>query len=142
MQLATSRHVAWLRNLPALAVVQDKLFMHADAMFYLDYGTTLEAVNNAFSTLLRTDDAEAWEEMIEAFSERLAFNSLDYGRSNAIECMTHFGGRQIVHGHTPIQYLINLIQPRGPYIYTNDLCINVDGGMYMGAPGFVYKLPG
>lgn len=139
---ATSRHIAWLRNLPALAIVEGRLFMHADAMFYLDYGLTMDAVNSAFSILLRSDDTEAWEEMIEAFSERLAFNSLEYGRANAIECMTHYGGRQIVHGHTPIQYLINMIKPQGPYIYTNDLCINVDGGMYMGAPGFVYKLPG
>lgn len=142
MQAATSRHIAWLRALPALAVVEERLFMHADAMFYLDYGLTMSEVNNAFSILLRSDDTDAWAEMIEAFSERLAFNSLEYGRLNAIECMTHYGGRQIVHGHTPIQYLINMIKPQGPFIYTNDLCINVDGGMYMGAPGFVYKLPG
>jgi hypothetical protein len=28
-----------------------------------------------------------------------------------------------------------------PYIYADGLCVNVDAGLFMGAPGFVYTLP-
>ena len=38
MALVSPQQIAWLRNLPALALVADRLLMHADAMFYLDYG--------------------------------------------------------------------------------------------------------
>jgi hypothetical protein len=56
-----------------------------------------------------------------------------------------FGGKQIVHGHTPIVYMKEELPPqmvRAPLVYAYDLCINVDGGMFMGGPGFLYRLPG
>jgi hypothetical protein len=30
---------------------------------------------------------------------------------------------------------------RAPLIYADGLCINVDGGIYRGGMGFIYKLP-
>ncbi len=33
------------------------------------------------------------------------------------------------------------VAPKAPFIYANGLCVNVDGGMYLGGPGFVYRLP-
>ena len=30
---------------------------------------------------------------------------------------------------------------REPLVYSRGRCVNVDGGMYLGGPGFVYQLP-
>ena len=142
MALVTSRQIAWLRNLPALACVEDRLFMHADAMFYLDYGQSMEEANESFWEILRGDNADDWDRLLEDFSERMAFSSPHaHSFSNITECLGYYGGRQIVHGHTPIQYVADTIAPKAPFIYANDQCINVDGGMYLGGPGFVYRLP-
>ena len=53
----------------------------------------------------------------------------------------YYGGRQIIHGHTPIQYLIEGIVPKMAYVYMGGQCVDVDGGMYLGGPGFIYRLP-
>jgi len=142
MALVTSRQIAWLRNLPALACVADRLFMHADAMFYLDYGQSIEEVNESIREILRDSQSEDWDRLLDDFSQRMAFSSPHAnGFSNITECLGYYGGSQIVHGHTPIQYVADAIAPKAPFIYANGLCVNVDGGMYLGAPGFVYRLP-
>lgn len=142
MALVSSRQLAWLRRLPAMALVQNRLLMHADAMFYLDYGSTVDDVNDAIAELLRSDDTDAWHVLLDDFAERMAFNERnENGVTNAIECLTTFGGQQIIHGHTPIQYVADAIAPDTPLLYADDLCVNVDGGMYLGAPGFVCLLP-
>jgi len=142
MALVTSRQLAWLRNLPAMARVADRLFMHADAMFYLDYGQSIEEVNESFWGILRGSDPDEWDRLLDDFSERMAFSSpRGNGLENASECLAYYGGKQIIHGHTPIQYVADSVAPKAPFIYDDELCVNVDGGMYLGAPGFVYRLP-
>ncbi len=141
MAQVTSRHIAWLRNLPPMAHIDNRLLMHADAMFYLDYGSSVAEVNEAISELLRGDNTKAWDQLLEDFAERMAFGSIRGGSANAVECLDVFGGKQIIHGHTPIQYIADFLEPHAAYVYANKMCVNVDGGMYLGAPGFVYKLP-
>ncbi|MEO8395938.1 MAG: serine/threonine protein phosphatase, partial [Chloroflexota bacterium] len=142
MALVSSRQLAWLRNLPALATVADRLLMHADAMFYLDYGQTIDEVNESFWEILRGTDADDWDRLLEDFSERMAFSSPHKdGLANASDCLGYYGGKQIIHGHTPIQYVADSVAPKAPFIYNQGLCVNVDGGMYLGGPGFVYRLP-
>ncbi len=138
----TSRQIAWLRGLPALALVENRLLMHADAMFYLGYGSTLDEVNTLFSEVLHNDEPDDWGQILEDFAERMAFsNSESRGAANAARYLDTFGGEQIIHGHTPIQYVADVIIPGHPLIYANKLCVNVDGGMYLGGTGFVYRLP-
>src|SRR5262245_28830343 len=43
----TPARVQWLKSLPALAIANDQLLVHADATFYLEYGRSIEAVNEA-----------------------------------------------------------------------------------------------
>ena len=53
-----------------------------------------------------------------------------------------FGGRRIVHGHTPI-WLPCWINPRpgdGPFVYASGHCVNVDHGLFLGGGGFVTDL--
>ncbi len=136
----TAGHITWLASLPAMARVAGRLLVHADASFYLEYGQSVEEVNRAFARLLRGGDPAAWDRLLEQFSERESFF---IEASVAETFLKTFGGRQIIHGHTPITRF-NRKPPEevnAPVVYANGLCVNVDGGMYAGGPGFVYRLP-
>ena len=139
----TLRHLDWMAHLPAMALVDDYLFMHADAPFYVKCGRTVDEVNAAFNKLLSQSDALAWEEMLEEFARRGAFMYTTIGEEFAGRFLSIFGGRQLVHGHTPISSMLRC--PPGkvdsPWIYAGGQCVNIDSGMYLGGPGFVYQLP-
>ncbi|MEP7292190.1 MAG: metallophosphoesterase family protein [Chloroflexota bacterium] len=142
LSLVNARQLAWLRSLPALALVENRLLMHADAMFYFAYGSSVAEINENFSALLRDEETDEWEQLLDDFSERMAFSGSQVrGLANAARYLDSFGGQQIIHGHTPIQYVADTIIPIQPHIYANNLCINVDGGIYLGGTGFVYQLP-
>ena len=138
----TLRHLDWMAHLPAMALVDDYLFIHADAPFYIKCGRTIDEVNAAFNKLLSRSDALAWEEMLEDFARRGAFADTANGEEFARRFLSIFGGRQLVHGHTPISSMLGY--PPGkvdsPWIYAAGRCINVDGGMFLGGPGFVHQL--
>ena len=65
-----------------------------------------------------------------------------HGAARARAFLRQFGGTRIVHGHTPIPLLLSCApeRVREPYVYAHGLCVNVDGGMMLGAPGFVYRV--
>lgn len=137
---ARAQQIAWLRNLPALARVDDYLLMHADAMFYRDYGSSVDAINGEIGDILRGGDIAAWMRLIEQFSQRMSFTSARIdGIARASDFLRRYGGKQIVHGHTPIQYVSDQLNPTTAFVYAVNLCVNVDGGMYLGGSGFVFK---
>jgi hypothetical protein len=142
----SEKHIAWLSQLPALAQVDGLLLAHADAAFYLDYGQSIEAVNQAFRSLLENGSAEAWDALLENFSRRFEF---DENRSSQAGVMLErvfntYGGTQLVHGHTPISYMTgqDATTVSVPLVYAQGKCVNVDGGMYLGGPGVVYSPAG
>ena len=136
-------HVRWLSDLPAMALEGDHLLAHADALFYTRYGQSIAQVNQAMNALLQSDDAASWFRLLEEFGEHRTFVDTMTGADRARAFLDEFGGRQLVHGHTPVTKLTG--QPaeavREPLLYAADLCLNVDPGMYLGGPGFVYRLP-
>lgn len=137
----TRQHLDWLSNLPAIALEGDNLLLHADAPLYIQRGRSIEEVNTAFHALMKRSDALAWEELLEDFSRRGVFNHALGGEDIARRFLDIFGGRRIIHGHTPISLVRNW-QPKKvtePWVYANGRCINVDGGMFLGGPGFVYR---
>lgn len=139
----TEAHVDWLAGLPAMARLGDTLLAHADAMFYLRYGQTVTAVNQAFRALLSHPQPEAWDRLLGEFAERLAFVDTDSaGLTLAQRFLTQYGAARLVNGHTPIGYARSIphASVTEAWVYAGGLCINVDGGMYMGGPGFVYEL--
>lgn len=147
----TAAHYDWLAQRPALALVGERLFIHADALFYAEYGSSVEAVNRSIAAVLAGSDSRAWSRLLDQFAARLAFNAQDrFGRkhadgvSRAQTFLRLFGGRQIVHGHTPIPSFTGAVpaEVRAPVIYAENLCVNIDAGLYMGSPGFVCRLPG
>jgi hypothetical protein len=80
---------------------------------------------------------------MEEFTEHRAYIDGELGMARAAAFLELFGGRQIVHGHSPISSITR--QPpseiREALVYAGGLCVDVDGGMYRGGPGFVYRLP-
>jgi hypothetical protein len=134
----------WLINLPALSLVGERLLVHADALFYREYGSSVEEVNRAITAVLHGSDAAAWDRLLDQFSERDAFQGTD-GADRALTVLEVFGGgaaAQIIHGHTPISRQTGQRpeQVTAPLVYADGLCVNVDGGIYLGGHGFVYRL--
>ncbi|HEY0756824.1 MAG TPA: metallophosphoesterase family protein [Ktedonobacteraceae bacterium] len=138
----TKEHLAWLAQLPLMALVAERLLLHADAPFYLRYGSTVEEVNNAVGTLLQKSDDLAWEELIEDFARRGAFATTHSGPDFARRYLTTYGGQQLIHGHTPITAFTRAAAKTitAPLIYAEEQCVNVDGGMFLGGPGFIYQI--
>lgn len=139
-----TRHMDWLRKMPAMAIAQNRLLIHADAMFYYVYGDTLEKVNAATTELLHSSATEKWDELLGFASERLHFDERTAGAvMRASQLLGYYGGGQIIHGHTPI-YLLNgdpIDRITRAYTYCEGLAIDVDGGIYKGGAGFVYEAP-
>jgi Calcineurin-like phosphoesterase len=138
----TMRHLDWIAHLPAMALVDDYLLLHADAPFYITCGRTIDEVNATFNKLLSRSDALAWEEMLEEFARRGAFMHTSTGEEFARRFLRIYGGRQLIHGHTPISSVLRC-QPTkvdSPWIYAGGQCVNVDGGMSLGGSGFVHQL--
>jgi len=145
----TPKHIAWLSELPGMTSIEERLLIHADATFYEHYGRSVADVNNSFQRILASNDVDAWDQLIEDFCQRRAFTHAHVRRVDpaaqflATQFLNVFGGRQIIHGHTPIPG-ITKTAPEAitePLIYASGLCVNVDGGIYQGGPGFVYQLP-
>lgn len=144
LQKLQPHHIEWLRNLPAMAVVQNRLLLHADAMFYLHYGDTRAKVNAATKELMYSTNTEGLDELLGFAGERFAFDERKAGAvMRASQLLAYFGGRQIIHGHTPIDKLSSepIERITRAYTYCSGLAIDVDGGIYKGGAGFVYEAP-
>ena len=143
LQRIAPDHVRWLSSLPAMAREGEYLLAHADALLYTRYGQSIAQINQAMSGLLRSDDITSWDRLLDEFCEHQAFVDSRTGADRAGTFLRQFGGRQLVHGHTPITKMTG--QPpeavREPLLYAGGQCLNVDPGMYLGGPGFVYRLP-
>ncbi len=139
----TKEHLLWLAELPPMALVADTLLIHADATFYTRYGHSVDEVNKTMGELLKRSNALAWEELIEEFTMRGVFNHQYAGNELIDRFLAIFGGKQIVHGHTPIHAMTggSAKKINAPLSYANNRCINVDGGLSLGGPGFIYQLP-
>lgn len=140
-------HAEWIRTLPAMVNLktegQSALMIHADAMLYVNHGLTIEAVNQSFRELMASDDLPRWMSVLSSFSEHMAFSGLEItGRKRADQLLSLYGGDLVVHGHTPIPYArqIDAETVTEAWSYAGGRCLNVDGGMYMGSPGFIHTL--
>ncbi|MDQ3856252.1 MAG: metallophosphoesterase [Chloroflexota bacterium] len=137
-------HVDWLLSLPAMVTLGDRLYAHADSCFYCDFGSTVDEVNRSVRALLKGDRERDWDHLLDLFSLRHEFDaSARDGEQRARTFLDWYGVRQLIHGHTPIDKVTG--QPpetvRQALVYAGGRCVNVDGGMYRGGPGFVYQVP-
>lgn len=138
----TEAHLQWLRALPATAREGDQLLMHSDTLAYLDWGATIDAINGQLSTILHSDDLvstwHCWEQM----TSRFAFRGHD-GPAAAANVLGALGGKQIVHGHSPVSILTELpaTEVTEPLLYADGLALAIDGGLFSGGPCLVVPLP-
>jgi hypothetical protein len=143
LERLTDVHLGWLQSLPAMILEREVLMVHADAMFYMDYGSTLDSVNDSFRAILDGNDVDQWERLLDRFGEHRAFYQAN-GCTNLDRFLATFGGSRLVHGHTPIARMLS--QPPhtvgAPYVYCGGRCVNVDPGFYLGGPGFALNLEG
>jgi len=145
----TPTHIEWLTNLPAMSIVDERLLVHADSLFYAHYGNSIDEVNRSTAKMLKSDDATIIDIMLGYFGDRYAFTEYDWNglqRANytarAEKFLSIFGGKQIIHAHTPIFRMSDQIPElvTEALIYANGLCVNLDPGMYRGGPGFAHIL--
>lgn len=139
MNRLTPEIIHWISNLPAMTLIGETLFAHADSNLYLKYGKTIDEVNHSFRSILAGRDPVTWDMINEYFSDRLAF----FKKPEEIEVLLEtYGGRRFIHGHTPITYMNevpaeNIIEP---FQYASGRCMNIDSGMYRGSNGFIVLL--
>ncbi|WP_425580897.1 metallophosphoesterase [Streptomyces thermoalcalitolerans] len=150
MERLQDHHLQWMARLDAVTEVDGYLLVHSDTTAYLDYGTSIEEVNdNVRETLTRNNVDEVWD-LFRKFTKRFSFR--DEGGADAVRSLLHtYGGTRIVHGHSPIPYLLGHVGSEddegagpvveGPHVYADGLAIAMDGGVTMAGKLLVQQLP-
>jgi hypothetical protein len=137
------RHVVWLTFLPALVQRGEWLLAHADSVFYEKYGRSRDEVNEAIKQVLLCDGSAEWTNLGNWFTGRLSFLDRYEGSAASLdEFLGRFGGRRLIHGHTPIDSLHG-VPPQEvteAYVYQGGRCVNVDGGLFRGGPGLIHRV--
>ncbi|MFS4091787.1 metallophosphoesterase [Streptomyces sp. AF1A] len=151
MDRLQDHHLQWMARLDAVEEVDGYLLVHSDTTAYLDYGDSIEAVNDTVrETLTRNDADEVWD-LFRKFTKRFSFR--DEGGADAVRSLLDtYGGTRIVHGHSPIPYLLGEVGSEdgeegtgpvveGPHVYADGLAIAMDGGVTMAGKLLVRQLP-
>jgi hypothetical protein len=144
-------HLQWMARLDAVIEEDEHLLMHSDTTAYLEYGDTIEDVNDTVHAILTRNDADECWDLFRKFTKRFAFRD-DAGPQAVRELLTTYGGRRIVHGHSPIPYLLGEVGTEdgedgerpvveGPHVYADGLAIAMDGGVTMAGKLLVVQLP-
>ncbi|MDH6119565.1 metallophosphoesterase [Kitasatospora sp. GAS204B] len=141
-------HISWLKRLPAIALEDGHLLLHSDTTAYLEFGDSIDEVNDAVHNLLADEGADDWWDAFRRFTKRFAFRG-EGGPMAAGELLATYGGHRVVHGHSPIPYLTGEANNEsgerpyvpGPYIYADELAVAMDGGVTMEGRLLVARLP-
>ena len=142
LEALTPDDLSWLTGLPVLARLGPYLFAHADSRFYLRYGHSIDLINGALTATLKGGDPIMLDRLASWFAERREFEG-ESGERAARELLGTLGGSRIVHGHTPIPYVLGkpAAEVTSPLLYASGLCLNVDGGLAYGPQGgFLVRL--
>ncbi|MFF8384083.1 metallophosphoesterase [Streptomyces kanasensis] len=145
-------HLQWMSRLDAIVEQDGHLLLHSDTTAYLDYGATIEDVNDTVHSILTRHDADECWDLFRKLTKRFAFR--DDGGADAVrELLAAYGGQRVVHGHSPIPYLLGEVGTEdadgepvvpvvaGPHVYADGLAIAMDGGVTMAGKLLVQQLP-
>jgi calcineurin-like phosphoesterase family protein len=134
----TADDAAWLTALPPLVREGDWLIVHADTTAYLELGRSIDDLARATSCMLAQGSVDDVDLLLQVLSDRMRL-----GDPDGIDALLGaYGGRRIVHGHTPIASVLG-VDPHGvtgPLVYAGGLVWNVDHCLFAGGPGFVTRL--
>ncbi|NNN32681.1 serine/threonine protein phosphatase [Streptomyces sp. S3(2020)] len=151
MDRLQDHHLQWMARLDAMEEVDGHLLVHSDTTAYLDYGDSIEAVNDTVrETITRNDADEVWD-LFRKFTKRFSFRD-EGGADHVRSLLDVYGGTRIVHGHSPIPYLLGEVGSEdgedssgplveGPHVYAEGLAIAMDGGVTMAGKLLVQQLP-
>ncbi|MFJ7261784.1 metallophosphoesterase [Streptomyces globosus] len=145
-------HLQWMSRLDAAVLEDGHLLLHSDTTAYLDYGDSVEDVNDTIHELLNRNDADITWDLFRKFTKRFAFRDEETGPQAVRELLSTYGGSRIVHGHSPIPYLLGEVgtedgdesrgpEVHGPHVYADGLAIAMDGGVTMAGKLLVQQLP-
>lgn len=127
----------WIGGLPAAGVAGETLLIHCDSSFYADRGDSLDELNDSVREVVSDGSFEQFYELLETF-----FSRFEFSEDERLEMVLDaFSARRVIHGHTPIPIVLDS-DPDSvtePLVYADGRCTNVDGGMYLGGPGFLYR---
>ncbi|MFD4371431.1 metallophosphoesterase [Streptomyces sp. NPDC058486] len=144
-------HLQWMSRLDAVVREDDHLLLHSDTTAYLEYGETIEDVNDTVHEILTRNDADEVWDLFRKFTKRFAFRD-EAGPQAVQELLGTYGGSRVVHGHSPIPYLLGQVGTEdgeedsrpvvdGPHVYADGLAIAMDGGVTMAGTLLVVQLP-
>ncbi|WP_411977148.1 metallophosphoesterase [Streptomyces solicathayae] len=146
-------HLQWMSRLDAVVEEDGHLLMHSDTTAYLEYGTTIEDVNDTVHEIINRNDADECWDLFRKFTKRFAFRD-EAGPQAVRELLGTYGGNRVVHGHSPIPYLLGQVGGEdgdgeggsgpvvdGPHVYADGLAIAMDGGVTMAGKLLVVRLP-
>lgn len=134
---------AWLTGLPAVALVDGHLLIHADTLAYLEFGQTIDEINETVRSFMSTRDPASFGTHTRLLFRRFDFLDAVDGVDNARKLLNTLGGKQIVHGHStiPETFGVSPSTVDGPMVYADGLVISTDTGLALGAPCVVIPLP-
>ncbi|WP_406861968.1 metallophosphoesterase [Streptomyces solicamelliae] len=146
-------HLQWMSRLDAVVREDGHLLVHSDTTAYLEYGDTVEDVNDTVHEIINRNDADECWDLFRKFTKRFAFRD-EAGPQAVRELLATYGGGRIVHGHSPIPYLLGQVGGEdgdgedgsgpvveGPHVYADGLAIAMDGGVTMAGKLLVQRLP-
>ncbi|MER5766984.1 metallophosphoesterase [Streptomyces sp. NPDC001985] len=146
-------HLQWMARLDAVVEEDRHLLLHSDTTAYLEYGSTIEDVNETVHEILTRNDADECWDLFRKLTKRFAFRD-EAGPRAVRELLTTYGGHRVVHGHSPIPYLLGEVGTEdgeggererptveGPHVYADGLAIAMDGGVTMAGKLLVVQLP-
>ena len=138
----TDEHEGWLVDRPMLGRLGPWLLMHSDTTDYLDWGGTVDEVNASGHRLLhdrRLDEVwQCWGRL----TSRGDFRGRRGSRA-VTRMLSALGGSRIVHGHSPIPYMLGIEAvglPPLPVAYADGRVLAIDGWRYEGGPLIVADL--
>ncbi|MEU3603914.1 metallophosphoesterase [Streptomyces sp. NPDC035033] len=151
MDRLQEHHLQWMSRLDAVVHEDGHLLLHSDTTAYLEYGETIEDVNETVHEIIRRNDADEVWDLFRKFTKRFAFRD-EAGPQAVQELLGTYGGSRIVHGHSPIPYLLGQVGTEdgeedsrpavdGPHVYADGLAIAMDGGVTMAGTLLVVQLP-
>ncbi|MFD9307001.1 metallophosphoesterase [Streptomyces sp. NPDC060048] len=132
----TAEHIAWLLDLPAVALVDDHLLILSDTARYLEFGSTIADVNTAVSATLNATDTAVWLEFCERMSDRGAFRDAEVAHVDdpVSVVLGTLGGTVLVHGHSTLTKYFGVApaEVRDVLRYADGRVVAIDGGVYEG----------
>ena len=131
----TETHLGWLARLPAVALVEGHLLIHADTTAYLEFGSSIDEINATIRAMLAERDTETFGARMRLTFRRFEFLDPATGPGRARLLLDRLGGERIVHGHStiPETFAVPPALVDSPVVYADGLVVSVDTGIALGA---------